>query len=281
MDTLGRIIGAKLQETLKQPFIIENRPGAGGNLAADAVARAAPDGYTLLMTTVGHAISPSIYRKLSYDPVASFTPVTQLISASLLLVANPKFEGKDLQGLIAAARARPGALNYGSTGVGNPLHLTMEMLKRAAKIDVQMVPFRGDAPLNQAIMQGEVQMAFVPMGTARPLVEAGSIRALAVSGPKRTPALPNVPTLAEQGFPDLVAESWQGFFFPANTPPQIVDTIYRATAQALRDPEIRKRITNLGSEPVGSDPKAFAAFLKAEVERYAGIVREANIPMQD
>ncbi len=281
VDTLGRVIGAKLQDQFKQPFIIENRAGAGGNIAAEAVARAAPDGYTMLLTTVGHAISPSIYKKLSFDPVTGFTPITQLISASLLLVTTPKFEAKDLQSLIATARARPGALNYGSTGLGNPLHLTMEMLKSAAKIDVQMVPFRGDAPLNQALVQGDVEMAVVPMGTARPLVEAGSIRAIAVTGAKRSPAFPNVPTIAEQGFPGFDLESWQGLFFPANTPAPIVETIYKATLQVLQDPEIRQRIVNLGSEPVGSDPKTFAAFVKAEVDRYARIVQEAKVPLQD
>jgi tripartite-type tricarboxylate transporter receptor subunit TctC len=281
VDILGRIIGAKLQDQFKQPFIIENRPGVGGHIAAEAVSRAAPDGYTMLLTTVGHAIGPSIYKKLSFDPVTSFTPITQLISASLLLVTTPKFEAKDLQSLIATARARPGALNYGSTGLGNPLHLTMEMLKGAAKIDVQMVPFRGDAPLNQALVQGDVEMAVVPMGTARPLVEAGSIRAIAVTGAKRSSALPNVPTVAEQGFPGFDSESWQGLFFPANTPTPIVETIYKATLQVLQDPEIRQRIANLGSEPVGSDPKTFAAFLKAEVDRYARIVQEAKVPLQD
>jgi tripartite-type tricarboxylate transporter receptor subunit TctC len=281
VDTLGRIIGAKMQERFKQPFVIENRPGAGGNIAAESVARSAPDGYTMLLTTVGHAISPSIYKKLSFDPLASFTPVTQLISAPLILVTNPKFPAKDLQGLVAAARAKPGVLNYGSTGLGNPLHLTMEMLKGAAKIEVQMVPFRGDAPLNQAIVQGEVEMAVVPLGTARPLVEAGNMRAIAVTGPKRSPVLPDVPTIADQGFPGFISESWQGLFFPANTPPAIVDTIYKAAAQALSDPTVRERIANLGSEPVGSDPKTFAAFVKAEVDRYARIVREANVPVQD
>jgi tripartite-type tricarboxylate transporter receptor subunit TctC len=157
----------------------------------------------------------------------------------------------------------------------------MEMLKGAAKIDVQMVPFRGDAPLNQALVQGDVEMAVVPMGTARPLVEAGSIRAIAVTGAKRSSALPNVPTVAEQGFPGFDSESWQGLFFPANTPAPIVEAIYKAALQALKDPEIRQRIANLGSEPVGSDPKTFAAFLKAEVDRYARIVQEAKVPLQD
>jgi tripartite-type tricarboxylate transporter receptor subunit TctC len=281
VDSLARIIGAKLQESMKQPVIVENRPGAGGNIAADAVAKSAPDGYTLLLTTVGHAISPSLYKKLSYDPRNDFTPVTQIISASLLLVTNPKFPAQDLDGLLKIARERPGVLNYGSTGVGNPLHLTMEMLKVSAKVDIQMVPFRGDAPLNQALVQGDVEMAVSPLGTAAPQVESGALRAIAVTGAKRSALMPDVKTIAEQGFPGFSTDSWQGLLAPAKTPAQIVTKIQQEVAKALEDPGVVKRINSFGSEPVASTPEQFKAFLSAEIEKYAGLVKAANVPLQD
>lgn len=281
VDSLARVIGAKMQESMKQPVVIENRPGAGGNLAAAEVARSAPDGYTILLTTVGHAMSPALYKKLSYDPVSGFTPVTQVISASLLLVTNPKFPAKDLGELLAVARSKPGALNYGSTGVGNPLHLTMEMLKSSAKVDIQMVPFRGDAPLNQALMQGEVEMAIVPLGTARPQVEAGTIRAIAVTGAARSKAMPDVKTVAEQGFPGFAMDSWQALFLPANAPRPIVERIHKEVAAALKDPEVIKRIEGFASEPVGSPPDVFAKFLASEFEKYRALINDLNIPAQD
>jgi tripartite-type tricarboxylate transporter receptor subunit TctC len=266
---------------MKQPVIVENRPGAGGNIAADAVAKSAPDGYTLLLTTVGHAISPSLYKKLSYDPRNDFTPVTQIISASLLLVTNPKFPAQDLDGLLKIARERPGALNYGSTGVGNPLHLTMEMLKVSAKVDIQMVPFRGDAPLNQALVQGDVEMAVSPLGTAAPQVESGALRAIAVTGAKRSALMPDVKTIAEQGFPGFSTDSWQGLLAPAKTPAAIVAKIQQEVAKALDDPGVVKRINAFGSEPVASTPEQFSAFLSEEIQKYARLVKEANVPLQD
>jgi tripartite-type tricarboxylate transporter receptor subunit TctC len=281
VDSLARIVGAKLQEAMKQPVIVENRPGAGGNIAADAVAKSAPDGYTLLLTTVGHAISPSLYKKLSYDPQNDFTPVTQIISASLLLVTNPKFPAQDLDGLLKIARERPGVLNYGSTGVGNPLHLTMEMLKVSGKVDIQMVPFRGDAPLNQALVQGDVEMAVSPLGTAAPQVESGALRAIAVTGAKRSALMPDVKTIAEQGFPGFSTDSWQGLLAPAKTPAAIVAKIQQEVAKALDDPAIVKRINGFGSEPVASTPEQFTAFLNAEIQKYARLVKEAKVPLQD
>ncbi len=199
IDTVARLIGQKLSESLKQPVVIENRPGAGGNVGTDAVAKSAPDGYTLLLTTNGHAISPSLYRKLPYDPIRDFAPVTQLHASTLVLVAGKKLPAQSLAEMIAAAKTQPGSLSYGSTGVGNPLHLTMEMLKLQAGIDVIGVPYRGDAPLLTALTAGEIDMAVSPLPTTRPHIEAGNLRALGVTGAKRNPAIPNVPTIAEQG----------------------------------------------------------------------------------
>ena len=281
VDSLARIIGAKMQEAMKQPVIIENKPGAGGNIAAADVARSAPDGYTILLTTVGHSMSPALYKKLTYDPINGFTPVTQVISSSLLLVVNPKFPAKDLGELVAEARRKPGALNYGSTGIGNPLHLTMEMLKSVAKLDIQMVPFRGDAPLNQALIQGDIEMAVSPLGSARPQVEAGAIRVIGATGATRSKAMPDVKTIAEQGFPGFSMDSWQALFLPANAPRPIVERIHKEVAAALQDPDVIKRIEGFGSEPVASKPDDFAKFLTGEFEKYRVLINDLKIPVQD
>jgi len=281
VDTLARLLGAEMQGSMGQPVVVENRPGAGGNIAAAYVAHAAPDGYTLFLTTNGHAISPSLYSKLPFDPVADFEPVTQVVASSLLLVASPKFEAKTLKEMLEIARAKPGKLNYGSTGIGNPLHLTMEMLKSAAKVDIQMVPFRGDAPLNQALMRGEVQIAVVPLATAKPFVDAGKLRALAVTGPERSKAMPDVPTIAEQGFPGFASTSWQGLFFPAKTPAKIVERVQQEIVKALKNPKVIERLGHFGADPVGSSPGEFGAILKADIARFAKIVKDAKIPKQD
>lgn len=280
VDSTGRIIGAKLQEILGQPVIIENKPGVGGNLAADAVAKSEPDGHTILQTTIGQAMSPSLYKQLAYDPDKDLIPVTQLVETGLLLVATPKLEAEDLKGLVALARAKPGALNYGNTGVGNPLHLAMEMLKRDTGMDIQAVPFRGDAPLNTALIAGDVQVAVVPVATALALIEARQIKALAVTTPKRIARLPDLATVAEQGVKDFAADSWQGFFLPAGTPPAIVNRLYETTKQALSTSEVAARMKSFASEVIASTPAEFAAKYKADSAKYAAIIRQANIPQQ-
>lgn len=280
VDSTGRVIGAKLQEILGQPVIIENKPGVGGNLAADSVAKSDPDGHTILQTTIGQAMSPSLYKQLAYNPEKDLIPVTQLVETGLLLVATPKLEANDLKGFVALAKAKPGVLNYGNTGVGNPLHLAMEMLKRDTGIDVQAVPFRGDAPLNTALIAGDVQVAVVPVATALALIEAKQIKALAVTTAKRIPRLPDLPTVAEQGVKDFAADSWQGFFLPAGTPPAIVTRLYETTKQALSAPEVVARMKAFASEVIASTPAEFAAKYKADSAKYAAIIKQANIPQQ-
>ena len=197
VDAIARLLGNKLSEQFGQPVVVENRAGAGGNLAPDAVAKAAPDGYTILLTTNGQAISPSLYRTLPFDVHKDFVPVTQLVASQLVIAAHPKLPANSIAELIALAKAKPGGLNYGSTGIGNPLHLTMEMLKTAAGIEIQAVPYRGDAPLNAALIAGEIQVAVVPMATTLPHLQNDLLKALAVGGAQRAAALPNVPTVAE------------------------------------------------------------------------------------
>lgn len=281
VDTVARLVGQRMSESLGQPVVIENKPGAGGNLAADTVARAAPDGYTILLTTNGHAISPSLYRTLPFDVMKDFVPVTQLIESPLLLVASNKLPVNSLMDLVKLAKEKPGGLNYGSTGVGNPLHLSMEMLKRATGIDITAIPYKGDAPLNTALLAGEVDLAIVPVATGRANVENKLVKGLAVTTAQRSKAMPNLPTVAEQGVPGFDTGSWQGFFAPATTPRDIVQRLYQEAKKALDAPDVRERLRALVAEPVASTPEDFAQKFKDDVARFAKIVKEANIPMQN
>jgi len=280
VDILARLLGSKLSESIGQPVLVENRAGVGGNLGADAVAKSPPDGTTILQTPNGQAITPALYRNLPFDPVKDFTPVTQLVASTLILVASPHLKVASTQQLIALAKAKPGSLNYGSSGVGNPLHLTMEMFKHAAGIDILAVPYRGDAQINAALIAGEVQVAVVPLATARPLVEDGQLRALAVTGARRAAALPNVPTIAET-IPGFESSSWQGWFVAAKTPRDTVEFIQRETAKILTAPDVRERLMAMVYEPVGSTPKEFDAYFQAEVAKFAKVVEAAHIPKQD
>ena len=280
VDTIARIIGVKLQDSIGQPVIVEDRAGAGGTTGADVVAKAPPDGYTILMNTNGQAIAPALYRSLPFDTLKDFIPVTQLVTTSTVLVANPRLPAKTVKELIALAKASPGKLNYGMTGVGNSLHLTMEMLKRAAAIDIQAIPYRGDALLNPALIAGEVDVAIVPIGTIVPLIEGGQLRALAVVSAKRSPVLPDVPTVSEDAIPGFEAAGWQGYFVPTGTPREIVARIQRETAAAIALPDTQTRIRAMGNEPVVSTPAEFDTKFRADVEKFQQVVREAGIPQQ-
>ncbi len=209
-----------------------------------------------------------------------FIPVTQLVATSTVLVANTKLPARSARELVALAKAKPGSLNYGMTGVGNSLHLTMEMFKRAAGIDIQAIPYRGDAPLNTALIAGEVDVAIVPLVAILPHVQSGAIRALAVNSAQRSSLLPDVPTLSEDAVPGFEASGWQGWFVPAKTPPDVVAAIHRETAKIIADPAIAKRLLAMGNEPVGSTPDAFAAKFRDDVARFAKVVKDAGIPLQ-
>jgi tripartite-type tricarboxylate transporter receptor subunit TctC len=280
VDALARIISARLQESLGQPVIVENRAGAGGMTGADLVAKAPPDGYTILQNTNGQAISPAIYRTLPFDTLKDFIPVTQLVATSTVLVANPKLPARTVQELIALAKAQPGRLNYGMTGVGNSLHLTMEMFKRAAGIDIQAVPYRGDALLNPALIAGEIDVAIVPIGTIVPLIEGGQLRALAVNSAKRSAVLPDVPTVSEAAIPGFEAAGWQGYFVPAGTPREIVERIAREAAAVIALPDTLARLKAMGNDPVASAPDEFNRKFRADVPKFQQVVREAGIALQ-
>jgi tripartite-type tricarboxylate transporter receptor subunit TctC len=281
VDTLARMLGAKVADQLSVAVIVENRPGAGGNVAADAVAKSPPDGYTILQNTNGQAISLAIYRSLPFDVVRDFIPVTQLVASQLVLAASPKLPARSVAELIALAKAKPGVLNYGMTGVGNPLHLTIEMFKTAAGVDIQAVPYKGDAGIFPALITGEIDVAIVPMATSLPHVAAGSIRALAIGGATRSEALPEVPTVAESALPGFESMSWQGWFVPAGTPRDIVVAIQHAAVKALAAPDLIERLRIGGNEAVGSTPEAFEARFRADLAKFAKAVKEAHIPSQD
>jgi tripartite-type tricarboxylate transporter receptor subunit TctC len=281
VDTVARVVGQKMSESLGQPVVIENKPGVGGNLAADTVARSAPDGYTVLLTTNGHAISPALYRTLPFDAVKDFIPVTQLIESPLLLVASNKLPANSVQELVALSKQKPGTLNYGSTGIGNPLHLSMELLKKETGADITNVPYKGDAPLNTALIAGEVDLAIVPVATGRVNVDNKLVKGIAVTSASRSKALPDLPTVAEQGVKGFDMGSWQGFFVPAKTPDAIVQRLYQEAKKALAAPDVRERLAKFVAEPVGSSPEEFAKKFNEDVAKYAKIVKDANIPMQN
>ena len=260
---------------------MENRPGAAGNIGADAVAKSAPDGYTILQTTNGHALNPAIRLKLTYDPVKDFVPVTQLTRSSVVVVASAKHDIHSLRDLITQAKAKPGDIYYGSTGVGSPLHLAMEMLKGAAGIDLVHVSYRGDAPLNTALLTGEIQAAIVPLATALPHFQSGALRPLAVTTAERSAVLPNVPTVAENGFPGFDVSSWQAWFMPAGTSRAIVDRVQDEASKAMKNADVAERLKVFGSEAVGSSPDAFAKRFTEDVANFKKVVSEAKIPAQD
>ena len=280
VDTLARIVGQKLSECIGQPVIVENRPGAGGNLASDVLLKSPADGYTVLQTVNGIAISPSLYKVLPFDSNKDFAAVTQLVRSQLILVANPKLEANNVAELIKLAKAKPGGLNYGSTGVGNPLSLTMEMLKSAAGLEIQAVTYRGDAPANAALIAGEIQLGVMPMATTLPLVQGGQLKALAIGGATRSPAMPDVPTVGET-IPGFESTSWQGYFVPAATPRDVVVRLQQETAKVLKLPEVMERLRAGGNEGVGSTPEEFDRVFRADIIKFAKIIADAKIPKLD
>lgn len=282
VDTMARILANKMGDVVKQPVLVEHKPGAGGNVGTDFVAKSAPDGYTMLLNVNGIAISPSLYRKLSFDPLKDLIGVTQVAATQFMLTGSPKFEANTVQDVIRLARAKPGTLNYGSSGVGAPLHLQAEIFKHAAGgLQITHIPYRGDAPMLTAMLSGDVQIAFMPQSTGSMQVESGQLKGLGVTGRKRWPSVPNVPTMTEAGVNGMEDGSWYGLFVPTGTPPQIVQFLQQAMVKTLADPEVSGRIRSTGQEPVGSPTADFQAFFKSEVERFARVIEAAKIPKLD
>jgi len=281
LDAHARLMAQKLAEDFQQPVIVENRAGGGGFVGTDFVAKAKPDGYTLLMTSNGHAIARALYQKLPFDPIGDFAPITQTIDSTLVLVVGPKVPATSLTDFVSLAKAKPGTLNYGSSGIADPLALTMELFKITAAIDVMHIPYRGQAQSANGIMAGEVDVGVLSLSTNLPNVQAGNMRALAVTGAARSAAAPNIPTVAESGYPGFESTSWLGLFAPAGTPKDVVARIQKAVAKVVTMPDVQERLKALGQEPVASTPEAFEAKLKADVAKFSMIAKRAKIPFQD
>jgi tripartite-type tricarboxylate transporter receptor subunit TctC len=278
VDVVARLIGNKISENVGQPVIVENRPGASGTIGADVVAKSRPDGYTILQNSTGQALAPALFRTLPFDPMTDFVPVTDIVRSQSVLVINPKLPVHTLKELVALAKAKPETLNYGVTGLGNASNLNMEMFKRAAGIEIQAVPYKGDAPLNTDLVGGQIHIAIVPLTTAKTLIDTGSLRALAILGDSRSPVLPDVPTAAEALPPGFGSAGWQGWFVAGKTPPEIVARIHHEAVKAMNAPEVADAIRKLGNDPGGSTPEAFGAQFRNDVATLIKVVEDAKIP---
>jgi tripartite-type tricarboxylate transporter receptor subunit TctC len=277
VDVTARTFAQKYNEGWGQSVVVDNRPGAGGNIGADAVAKSAPDGYNLLVTTTGHAVAASLYKKLPFDPIKDFAPASQVISTYLVLVANPGLPG-NLKDIVALAKAQPGKLNYGHTGLGVAPHLVGEMLKGAAGIDIVMVTYKGDAQTVPAMMSNEVQLGFSPPNSVVQIIKSGKLRAIAVSGAQRSSVLPDVPTVTEAGFPGATYNGWVGIFAAGGTPRDVLNRIAAETNRALKTPEVMAVLPNQG-EAAGGTPEEFGKKYRDDIALYARIIKQANIPL--
>src|SRR5438105_5704167 len=280
-DTVARAIAQQLGPDLGQPVVIDNRPGAGGSVGAELAAKSPADGYTLFLAGVGsHAVNPNVHAKLSYDPVKDFAPVSLLASAPSVLVVNPAVPARTIAEFTAYARANPGKLNYASNGNGSAAQLAAAMYETMAGVRMVHVPYKGIAPAMTDLMSGEVQLMFGTVVALVPHIQAGKLRALAVTSRKRSALLPDVPSLAESGLPDYEAGSWYGVMAPAGTPREIVERLHGAIARALKQPDVAQRLAAEGAIVIGSTPAEFGAHIKAELARVGNVVRGAGIRIE-
>jgi tripartite-type tricarboxylate transporter receptor subunit TctC len=276
-DVIARIVQGRLQAALGQTINIDNRGGAGGSLGTDLVAKAPPDGYTVLFTLNSHTVNPAIYAKLPFDTQKDFEPVGLVASLPQLLAANPQFVGNSVAELVALAKAKPGELSYASVGVGSPGHLAGELFNLRAGVKTQHVPYRGGGPAVTDVMAGQVPLLWVSIPAAAQFVKTGKLKALAVSTVKRSAAFPDVPTVQEAGILDFEVDSWYAMFVPAKTPRAIVDRLNAALNTVLAEPEIREKLLAQGSEGVGGPPEALARAVSAELPKWAKLAKDANI----
>jgi tripartite-type tricarboxylate transporter receptor subunit TctC len=277
-DTVGRAIGSKFQEFLGQPAVVENRPGANGAIAAEFVAKSDPDGYTILVGSIGvFSINAALYKDLRYDPVRDFAPITLAVTNPNVLITKLDFAPKSVKELVEFAKKNPGKISYGSSGTGSSDHLTSELFKQMTGTFGVHIPYRGGAAVITDLLGGQIEASFQNLGNVVTNVKAGKIRALAVTGRARAPQLPDVPTVAESGYPDLIVTSWQAAGAPAKTPRDIVARLNDASVKALRSPDIRERLTQIGFDVVASTPDEFGKFMKDEVDRWTRVVQRGGI----
>jgi tripartite-type tricarboxylate transporter receptor subunit TctC len=276
-DTIARMIGQKLSVALKQQVAVDNRAGAGGLIGADLAAKAAPDGYTLLLGNVATlAIIPNVQKKMPYDPLRDFAPISLIASAPLLVVVHPSLPVNSVRQLIALAKAKPAQLNYASNGVGSSTHLATEMFKMMAKVNLEHVPYKGMGPATTDLLSGQVQLMFSSAVAMLPHVKAGRLRAIAMTGAKRAAQIPEIPTVAESGVPDYESGSWYGILAPAGTPRAIIDLLSREIAAATRSPEITDRLSAEAVLPIGSSPAEFSAYIHKEFNRIGQVIRSSG-----
>lgn len=276
-DILARILGQELNEGLGEPVVVDNRPGAGGNIGARLAAKAPTDGYTLFICAVGVTISPSIYSKLGYDPVKDFAPVALVASVPLVVVVHPPLPVNSIQELIGLAKSQPGKLNYASGGVGTSGHLATELFKSMTGVNMTHIPYKGGGPAVTAILGGETKVFFAGMPPALPHVKAGKLRPLGVTSVKRFPGLPDVPTAIEAGLAGFEADNWHGILVPTGTPRSVVRKLNAETVRALKRPEVKAAFGEAGAVPLASTPEQFAAYIRAEVKKWAKVVKDAQI----
>ena len=280
-DILARVVGQKLSESWGQPVIVDNRAGAAGNIGTEVAAKATPDGYTLIMGTAGtHGINVSLYRQLNWHPVKDFAPVSLVAMVPNIMVVNNALPFKTVKDLIAYAKANPGKLSSGSPGNGSTAHLSMELFKSMTGTNLVHIPYKGSAGVLADVMGGQIAVTIDNMPPYLPQVKAGKIRALAVSPAKRSMAAPDIPTIAEAGVPGYDSGAWFGLLAPAGTPKDIVSKLSVETARILKMPDVNKRISELGGEPVGSTPEEFAALIKSEIAKWAKVIKDANVELQ-
>ena len=278
IDTAGRAIAQKLADTFGQQIVIDNRTGSGGTIGTETGARAAPDGYTLVMGGTGTlALSPHLQKKLPYDPVRDFAPVTMLIASPYVLVVHPSVAAANVKELVALAKARPGQINYGSGGNGSAPHFASEMFNTAAGIKLVHIPYKGSTPAVIDLIGGQVQVMFTGIPSVLSYIKSSRVRALAVTGRERTAALPDVPTIIESGVPGYVVSPWFGVLVPARTPQAIISTLHREIVKVLRTPAIRERFSTEGVDPVGDTPEHFGAYIKEELVKWGKVVADTGM----
>jgi tripartite-type tricarboxylate transporter receptor subunit TctC len=279
-DTTARLIAPKLQEALGQTVVIDNKPGAGGTIGDDAVAKAAPDGHTLLIGAFAHAVNPSLMPKMPFRTPDDFAPVSLLVTVPELLVVTPTFPAKTVAELVAMAKAEPGKLSYASSGNGSAQHLAAELFKLRTGTDIQHVPYKGGSLAVADVAAGHVPFYFGNMSAALPQARAGRVRALAVTSPQRSPAAPEVPTIAEAGVVGCEISEWNALLAPAGTPPATIERLHIDVAKILATEEIKAKFADLGAQPIGSTPAELAAFLRSEMAKWAEVVKVANVKIE-
>lgn len=277
-DAIGRMIGRQLTESLGQPVVIDNRSGATTIIGTEIAAKSPPDGHTILLISTTHAVNPSLFQKLPYDPIKDFAPVTLITTTPFMLGIHPSVAASSVSEFVAIARSKPGSLNYGSSGAGSSIHLTTELLKSAANIQMTHVPYKGSGPAFIDLIAGQIQMLFSSTVSSMPHVKSGKVRGLAITSLKRASALPEIPTIAES-YPGFESSSWFGMLVPARTPKPVIDRLLADTRAALNSPNVNQALLSQGAEPGGQSPAEFGAYFQSEIKKWARVIKSAGIKL--